>query len=162
MIYYSTEAGLKNAIQKDISSRLHNKLAPTVKNIIKERLESDIYSYKLKSNGWGEKYNGRWSRGTYKRRRELKKKLISKVDTRSGTLLITSNALPNDSRTKGAPSNWFHSQDNGAFFLLLERDNPGLWAGGFKRPIIQNAQEEVKTSKRVAQAIQNIVDSMNS
>lgn len=162
MKYYTSELALIKAIKGDISAGLNTTIAPAVKDIITKRLQRDVYSYRLKPNGWGKKVNGVWKRSTYERRRALENNLISEVDVSDCELLVTSNALPNDSRTKGAPKNWFHAQENGAFFLLLERKNPGLWAGGFRRPVIRNAQREVSKNKKIDRAFKTLVGSLGS
>lgn len=132
---------------------LKTEIATWAKGVLREHIWTDIYNaYTPKTNGWvagrqGNKsapFNGR-QRVTYQRRYNLPRLVYSRL-IESGVLFVTSDAKR---RPSIYPNQKQYSAHAGSFLELLEGDASkpngglGIWAGGFPRPAVSNAQKTV-------------------
>lgn len=145
--------------QKACNKILEDDVAPVAKKILGEHILSDIYSpdvYTPKPNGWvikvGSK-NGKpiWQRATYKRRNKLPTKLTAELDG-SGVLVVSSTERPM-TPVRGK-FGYVNRLKYGSLLYLLESDDMGLWRGGFPRPALTNAQNEMADSPKISQKIE--------
>lgn len=139
MPYYDNWEDLVAAAQDRCAVILEKDVRPVIEEIVLRHIHDDIYSvYKPKI--------GRWVDGTtYERRYSLlsKKNLYHEMQDNGKTLMVTSIAKASPSVVKGYS---FHNRRPGSFLSLLESGNMGIWAGGFPRPAISNAQREIDKS----------------
>jgi len=137
--YYDNWEDLVAAAQDRCAVILEKDVRPVIEEIVLRHIHDDIYSvYKPKI--------GRWVDGTtYERRYSLlsKKNLYHEMQDNGKTLMVTSIAKASPSVVKGYS---FHNRRPGSFLSLLESGNMGIWAGGFPRPAISNAQREIDKS----------------
>lgn len=149
---YEDWDALASAVQKQCATILDKNVAPIAKEIVRKHIKTDIYdAYTPKENGW---VNADGARATYERRYSLLKQdaVYHKFsNTRRDEILVTSDVTASPAIAKG----WsFHTHGRpGAFLKLLESGNMGLWAGGFPRPAIGNAQKEVDDNERIIAAM---------
>lgn len=146
MAEYSDWESLVAAAQKECPKILTKHVKPVMEDIVLSHILTDIYwAYEPKEGGW--------FGGTYQRRGSLldEENLYYELQDRDTTLLVTSKATPSPSVIKGYS---FHNRRPGAFLKMLEGDDLGIWSGGFPRPAISNAQEEINRSGDIVKAIQ--------
>lgn len=161
MIICRNGTELHNLLLRDITKQIDIEITPSLKDILESYVDSEIYdAYTPKYKGWGYAEGGKWIRATYARRNDIGNKLTSIVDSTRGEVTVTTLEKPNTSRYGGDWINAFN-QIHGSFFLLLERTAPGLWHGGFSRPVIPLAQEEVNNSPDIRSSIQSLLNSMS-
>lgn len=132
----------------DISPIVHQVLleevAPTVEEILRKHIQSDIYdAYTPQPGAWvdGE---------TYERRHVLENSITSEI-VDGDTLFVTSVAAASDPIVEGYE---FTSKYPGAFLEMLASGNMGIWRSGFARPAVENAQAEVDNSSAIQAAIE--------
>lgn len=118
-------------------------VAPTVEDILKKHIQSDIYdAYSPSEGAW---IGG----GTYDRRHVLENSITSEIID-GNTLLVTSTGSANYPIVSG----WeFSNKYPGAFLEMLASGNMGIWKSGFSRPAVENAQAEVDNSSAVRSAL---------
>lgn len=112
------------------SDILMTDVAPVAIDILLKHIKKDIYEAYTPSF-----YERRYS---LLARENIMYKMID-----ANTLFITSTAQPNGKRGF-AP---------GGFLQMLEEGDLGWWRKGFPRPAITNAQNEVDSSSKIANAI---------
>lgn len=132
-------------IQPIVQQVLMEDVAPTVEDILRRHIETDIYDvYTPKV--------GRWVGGeTYERSHTLESGVTSYM-LDPETLIVTSFASADDPIVKGYE---FSSNHPGAFLELLASGDMGIWKDGFARPAVVNAQAEVDNSESVRRAIED-------
>lgn len=142
---YDNWESLIFAANKKCRDILDKDVAPVVKEIITEHIDTDIYAR------YTQNPESHWNGGgPYERRYALKKLTI--YYTGQNEITITSDASASPSVAQG----WnYQNEYPGAFFMLLEKGDLGFFRKGFPRPAITNAQREVNRSQRVRDAIQN-------
>lgn len=145
--YYDDWDSLIRAVNDKTQKILQTDVAPVAEKILKKHIKLDIYNaYTPKHNGW---VTGDGHRTTYQRRHELENN-ISSYMLNNDTLIITSTATASPSVVKGYS---FRNRYPGAFLKMLEVGNTGIWKGGFPRPAVKNAQNEIDSSKKITDAI---------
>lgn len=133
MPYFSDWGTLTAAAQLKCNKILGKDIAKAAKRIVQSHAQSDIYgAYSPKPNAW---VGG----STYSRRHTLTGTIYSEY-TKPNEIMVTSKAAPSPAIIKGYS---FHNRRPGMFFKLLESGNIGIWKGGFLRPAITNAQNEI-------------------
>lgn len=139
-IIYDDLDELVDRLTGGIPEAAMDKVTAEVKKILLKHIKSDIYgAYTPKEGAW-------INNTTYPRRFSLEKNDIISYKEPDGTIVVTSDAVPNQSVVKGYH---FVSGDHGAFLQLLESGNMGIWKSGFARPAVSNAQREVDSSDAI-------------
>lgn len=142
---YDSWEALTSAAQKKCRTILDKDIAPIAEDILKKYIKSDIYdAYTPIPNGW---VGGQ----TYERRHVLDGSVCHSFIS-DDEILITSNETASKSVVKGYS---FHNRRPGSFLKLLETGNMGIWAHGFPRPAVGNAQKEINRSAIVRAAIRS-------
>ena len=142
-------AQLEAEARRAVDDMLKNDISVFTEAILKQHIWNDIYwAYVPKQGGWtlaGSRGNGqREADGTYKRRYSLPRSVYSAL-VESGVLMTTSKAK----RRPSVKGNHPQTGVPGEFLLLLEGDSGkynggmGIWQGGFPRPAVSRAQEEI-------------------
>lgn len=140
---YDSWESLTAAAQAKCRVILDKNIAPVAKDILKKHIKTDIYdAYTPIKNGW---VNGQ----TYKRRHVLEGSVYHSFIA-DNEILVTSNATASKAVIKGYS---FHNRRPGSFLKLLEVGNMGIWAHGFPRPAVGNAQAEINKSSAIKAAI---------
>ncbi len=140
---YDSWETLTAAAQEKCKLILEKDVAPIAKDILKRHIRIDIYdTYTPIPNGW---VNGQ----TYKRRHVLDNSVYHSFIS-DDEILITSNATASKPVIKGYS---FHNRRPGSFLKLLETGRMGIWAHGFPRPAVGNAQAEINRSSAIKSAI---------
>ena len=155
---YGEWGELVAAAQEAARKILQKDVAKVGERILKEHIVDDIYgAYTPKKDGW---VVGRvagsskvdWTRQTYQRRNDLPNSVMSILEADGQTLTITND----NGKATPMPALYgsFHNRRPGSFLQLLESGNMGLWRGGFARPAVSNAQEEIDSSADIIAAIE--------
>lgn len=122
--------------QANLDLILQHDVAPIAKDILKERIEVDIYDA--------------YTPAYYERRHVLEQGVESDL-LASGILLVTSTAAANDSLVPGYA---FENRYLGAFLEMLEVGNMGFWRRSFPRKAVFMAQGIIERSSEVRRAIE--------
>lgn len=145
---YSSWEELCEAAQQKCHEILKRDVAPVAKEIVKKHIQHDIYdAYTPIPHGW---VGGT----TYQRRHTLPGSVYATF-VHDDEIMITSNVTASKSVVPGYS---FHNRRPGSFLKLLETGRMGIWRGGFPRPAIGRAQEEIDHSSAIRRAIQSGLD----
>lgn len=155
MAFHDTWEGLVAEATQYADQILSEDVAPVAEDILRDHIMKDIYQkYTPKTNGWVTwTPNGGLVPATYRRRYSLLGYIHSKVEG-GGVLFVTSSAKRQPSIMPSSVSRGYPQYD-GDFLKLLESGHMGLWRGGFARPAVSNAQQEMNNSPRIKTAIMN-------
>lgn len=141
--FFDDVDALLDAVEASIADVLKTDVAPVAEDILRKHIKTDIYgAYTPKQGGW---VNGT----TYHRRHVLEDGIKSEL-TDNNTLMVTSEATAGQSVVRGYH---FSNRYAGAFLQLLESGHMGIWNGGFARPAVSNAQQEIDNSSRITSAV---------
>ena len=149
MADFKSFESLAAAANRSCRQIMDKDLAPAIKQMLKEHIQSDIYEANPPPKP------GAWvGGGTYVRRHMAEKKILHSFfesSGESGWMLVTSYAGPSKAILTG-----YHVYNNrsGALFRLLENN----WRGFLRRKrkpamVIPNVQRELATDARVSEAI---------
>lgn len=145
---YSSWEELCAAAQNKCHEILDRDVAPVARDIVKRHIQHDIYDvYTPIPNGW---VNGT----TYQRRHVLSSSVYHTF-VHDDEIMVTSNATASKAVVPGYS---FHNRRPGSFLKLLETGRMGIWRGGFPRPAIGKAQEEINHSSAIRNAIRSGLD----
>lgn len=139
--------------QARVNTALENEVSAYVKSVLRQHIVSDIYNaYHPKSMGWVSPVRtatGAWQPATYQRRYSLLQHITGYL-TAPGELFVTSTANKSPSIYRSA----IYPSYDGDFLRLLEgtpgmpNNGLGAWQGGFGRPAVTNAQQEINHNIR--------------
>lgn len=121
--------------QENLDWILRHDVSPIAEDIMRERIEADIYAV--------------YTPSYYQRRHVLEDNVVGYL-LEPGMLLVTSTA---DASPSIIPGYTFENRYPGAFLEMLEVGNMGFWRRNFPRPAVFMARGSIERSPEIRNAV---------